>query len=106
GCGKSSLLSIIAGIVRPSGGAVRLDGRPVSGPTPRIGYMLQQDYLYEWRTILDNTLLGAQIQKADMKAARARAIQLLEKCGMGGFLHHYPPELSGGMRQRVALART
>ncbi|HEY0293914.1 MAG TPA: ABC transporter ATP-binding protein [Bordetella sp.] len=106
GCGKSTLLSLIAGIMPPSSGSVRVDGRPVDGPTPRVGYMLQQDYLYEWRSILDNALLGAQIQKRDMRQARERAVRLLQKCGMGDFLHHYPRQLSGGMRQRVALART
>ena len=106
GCGKSTLLSIIAGILEPSGGSVRVDGSPVTAPSQRIGYMLQQDYLYEWRTILDNALLGAEIQRRDLKKARQRAIQLLEKCGMGDFIHHYPRQLSGGMRQRVALART
>lgn len=106
GCGKSTLLSIIAGILEPSSGCVRVDGKPVTAPSQRIGYMLQQDYLYEWRSILDNALLGAQIQKRDMRAARDRAVHLLEKCGMGAFLDHFPRSLSGGMRQRVALART
>lgn len=106
GCGKSTLLSIVAGILEPSSGSVRVDGKPVTGPSPRVGYMLQQDYLFEWRTILDNAVLGAQIQRQDMKRARERAAHLLHKCGMGDFLHHYPRQLSGGMRQRVALART
>ncbi|MBP6019045.1 MAG: ABC transporter ATP-binding protein [Burkholderiaceae bacterium] len=106
GCGKSTLLSIMAGILRPSQGSIKVDGKAVTAPSPRIGYMLQQDYLFEWRTILDNTLLGAEIQKRDMKQARERAIYLLEKCGMGDFQDHYPRALSGGMRQRVALART
>jgi len=106
GCGKSTLLSIISGILEPSGGCVRINGQTVTAPSQRIGYMLQQDYLYEWRTILDNALLGAEIQKRNLKEARERAIHLLEKCGMGDFLHHYPKSLSGGMRQRVALART
>jgi NitT/TauT family transport system ATP-binding protein len=78
----------------------------VTGPNPRIGYMLQQDYLFEWRTILENTMLGAEIQGADMTKARARATQLLTRYGLGQFLHHRPRQLSGGMRQRVALART
>jgi len=106
GCGKSSLLSIMAGIISPSSGSVLVDGTAVKGPSRRVGYMLQQDYLYEWRTIMDNALLGAEIQKTDMTKARDRAVHLLEKCGMGAFLHNYPRELSGGMRQRVALART
>jgi NitT/TauT family transport system ATP-binding protein len=106
GCGKSTLLSILSGILPPSSGTVQVDGKPVKGPSARIGYMLQQDYLYEWRTILDNTILGAQIQRRDLKQARERAAYLLHKCGMGDFLHHYPRQLSGGMRQRVALART
>lgn len=106
GCGKSTLLSMIAGILQPSGGAIKIKGQTVTQPSPRIGYMLQQDYLYEWRTILDNTLLGAQIQKRDMEVSRKRAIELLGKCGLGDFIHSYPRELSGGMRQRVALART
>lgn len=106
GCGKSTLLSIMAGILPPSKGQITIDNKPVTGPSPRIGYMLQQDYLFEWRTILDNALLGAEIQNLDMGKARKRAIELLEKCGMGAFLDHFPRALSGGMRQRVALART
>jgi len=106
GCGKSTLLSLISGILQPTDGTVLVDGKPVTGPNPRIGYMLQQDYLFEWRTILENTLLGAEIQGVDMAKARARATQLLTRYGLGQFLHHLPRQLSGGMRQRVALART
>lgn len=106
GCGKSTLLSLMAGILLPSTGQISIHGEKVAGPSPRVGYMLQQDYLFEWRTILENAVLGAQIQRCDMKIARERATQLLHKCGMGSFLHHYPRQLSGGMRQRVALART
>jgi NitT/TauT family transport system ATP-binding protein len=106
GCGKSTLLSLISGILKPTGGAVLVDGRPVGGPNRKVGYMLQQDYLFEWRTILENTVLGAEIQGADMKQARERAAQLLTRYGLGEFLHHLPRQLSGGMRQRVALART
>jgi NitT/TauT family transport system ATP-binding protein len=106
GCGKSTLLSLISGILEPTDGAVLLDGRPVAGPSRKVGYMLQQDYLFEWRTILENTVLGAEIQGADMAAARARATQLLTRYGLGRFLHYLPRQLSGGMRQRVALART
>lgn len=106
GCGKSTLLSLISGILKPTGGAVLVDGKPVTGPTPRVGYMLQQDYLFEWRTILENTVLGAEIQGADLLKAKERARQLLTRYGLGQFLHHLPRQLSGGMRQRVALART
>ncbi len=106
GCGKSTLLSLVSGILEPTGGQVLIDGKPVVGPSPKVGYMLQQDYLFEWRTILENTLLGAEIQYADMSAARVRATQLLTRYGLGQFLHHTPRQLSGGMRQRVALART
>ena len=106
GCGKSTLLSLISGILQPTDGAVLVDGVPVSGPSRKVGYMLQQDYLFEWRTILDNAVLGAEIQGADMNAARARAAALLTRYGLGQFLNHLPRQLSGGMRQRVALART
>jgi NitT/TauT family transport system ATP-binding protein len=100
------LLSLISGILEPTAGSVLVDGARVTGPTRKVGYMLQQDYLFEWRTILENTLLGAEIQGADMAKARARASGLLTRYGLGQFLHHLPRQLSGGMRQRVALART
>jgi NitT/TauT family transport system ATP-binding protein len=106
GCGKSTLLSLISGILLPTGGAVLVDGKPVTGPNRKVGYMLQQDYLFEWRTILENAVLGAEIQGADMAKARQRATALLTRYGLGQFLHHLPRQLSGGMRQRVALART
>jgi NitT/TauT family transport system ATP-binding protein len=106
GCGKSTLLSLISGILRPTEGAVLLDGKPVTGPSRKVGYMLQQDYLFEWRTILENTVLGAEIQRLDKGRARERAMQLLNRYGLGQFMHHRPRQLSGGMRQRVALART
>lgn len=106
GSGKSTLLSIIAGILPASSGSVHVGGEPVLGPSPRVGYMLQQDYLLEWRTILENALLGAEIQRRDRKHARERAVALLTKYGLSDFLGAYPRELSGGMRQRVALVRT
>jgi NitT/TauT family transport system ATP-binding protein len=106
GCGKSTLLSLISGILEPTDGTVLVDGQRVTGPSRKVGYMLQQDYLFEWRTILENAVLGAEIQGADMNKARERATQLLTKYGLGQFLRHRPRQLSGGMRQRVALART
>jgi len=106
GCGKSTLLSLISGILKPTDGAVLVDNKAVAGPTRKVGYMLQQDYLFEWRTILENAVLGAEIQGADMTKARERATALLTRYGLGQFLHYLPRQLSGGMRQRVALART
>jgi NitT/TauT family transport system ATP-binding protein len=106
GCGKSTLLSLISGILKPTQGHVLVDGKPVGGPSRKVGYMLQQDYLFEWRTILENAVLGAEIQGADMTKARERATALLTRYGLGQFLHYLPRQLSGGMRQRVALART
>jgi NitT/TauT family transport system ATP-binding protein len=106
GCGKSTLLSLISGIVAPTEGAVSIDGKPVTGPSRKVGYMLQQDYLFEWRTILENALLGAEIQGVPLAKARERATQLLTRYGLGQFLNHLPRQLSGGMRQRAALART
>ena len=106
GCGKSTLLSLISGLLAPTGGDVLIDGQRVERPTPKVGYMLQQDYLFEWRTIMENAVLGAEIQRRDMTAARERARQLLTRFGLGQFLAYLPRQLSGGMRQRVALART
>jgi NitT/TauT family transport system ATP-binding protein len=106
GCGKSTLLSLISGIFAPTEGEVLIDGRPVVGPNRKVGYMLQQDYLFEWRTILENAVLGAEIQAMPAAKARERASQLLTRYGLGQFLHHLPRQLSGGMRQRAALART
>lgn len=106
GCGKSTLLSLIAGILSPTSGEVLVDGEPVKGPTRKIAYMLQSDFLFEWRTIIENVMIGPEIQRLDLRRARTRAEELLRRYGLGDFLHHYPQQLSGGMRQRAALART
>lgn len=106
GCGKSTLLSVIAGLIPPTAGEVLIKGRPVTGTSSRTGYMLQHDTLFEWRTILDNVLLGPEIQGMDMEQARSRANDLLDRYGLAAFKEKYPEELSGGMRQRAALART
>jgi len=106
GCGKSTLLSLISGLAAPTEGSVLVDGKPVTGPSRKVGYMLQQDYLFEWRTILENALLGAEIQGLPIAKARQRAAQLLTRYGLGQFLNHLPRQLSGGMRQRAALLRT
>ncbi|MFB5067049.1 MAG: ABC transporter ATP-binding protein [Candidatus Wallacebacter cryptica] len=106
GCGKSTLLSLVAGLIKPTAGEVRLDGSPVVGTTQKIGYMLQQDYLFEWRTILDNALLGLEVMRKNAPENTARVKQMLVDYGLSGFEHNYPQQLSGGMRQRVALIRT
>src|SRR5947208_16955586 len=89
GCGKSTLLSLISGIIEPTEGAVLLDGVAVAGPSRKVGYMLQPDYLFEWRTILENAVLGAEIQGADMGKARARATALLTPYGLGQVRPHF-----------------
>ncbi|WP_112322027.1 ABC transporter ATP-binding protein [Oceanibium sediminis] len=106
GCGKSTLLSLLSGLMRPTDGQVLIDGKPVTGPSPQVGFMLQQDTLFEWRTILENALLGPEIRNMDLVAARERAERILTSYGLGQFLHHTPGQLSGGMRQRAALGRT
>lgn len=106
GCGKTTVLSIIAGLLQPSRGEVLLSGRPVTGPSPEVGYMLQQDYLFPWRTIQDNALLGLELTGRLTGSSRAQSLQLLADMGLAGKEQAYPAQLSGGMRQRVALVRT
>lgn len=106
GCGKSTLFSLVAGLATPDRGEVRIDGEAVSGPRPDVGYMLQQDCLLEWRTVLDNALLGAEVRGHRTPQAVARVRRMLEVSGLGEFERRFPRELSGGMRQRVALVRT
>lgn len=106
GCGKSTLLSIIAGMLPASGGCVRIAGEAVHGPSPHIGYMLQQDNLLEWRTIRQNVLLGLELRHALTPESRGRADRLLETYGLSAFANSHPSQLSGGMRQRAALIRT
>lgn len=106
GCGKSTLLSIISGILPASGGEVYIDGEKNTGITSKIGYMLQNDNLLEWRTIYKNVLLGLEIQKQLTDENIAYANELLKTYGLYEFKDSYPSQLSGGMRQRVALIRT
>jgi len=106
GCGKSTLLSIIAGLIAPTSGELRIKGSVVKGPSRQTGYMLQHDTLFEWRTILDNVMLGPEIQRLNRVKARDRANDLLDRYGLADFKGKFPQELSGGMRQRAALART
>lgn len=106
GCGKTTLLSVMAGLLAPSRGEVLIHGKPVAGPTPEVGYMLQQDYLFPWRTILGNAVLGLELTGRLTEESRETVRALLEEMGLGDTADLYPHQLSGGMRQRVALART
>ncbi len=104
GSGKTTLLSIMAGVLVPSKGRVLLNGAPVQAG--KVGYMLQRDQLFEWRTIWRNVLLGLEIAKNKTPDSVAHAEELLRKYGLWEFRSRYPGELSGGMRQRAALIRT
>ncbi|CAH8771356.1 ABC transporter ATP-binding protein [Paenibacillus dendritiformis] len=106
GCGKTTILSIIAGLLEPTHGTVRVYGDAVTGPSPRVGYMLQSDYLYPWRTIIENASLGLELTKQWNRESEERVRELLNGMGLGGTEASYPHQLSGGMRQRVALVRT
>ncbi|CAM5359822.1 ABC transporter ATP-binding protein [Eoetvoesiella caeni] len=106
GCGKSTLLNMGSGIYAPTSGQVFIAGQQVTKPVREVAFMLQKDLLMQWRTIEDNVALGLEIAGVD-KAERLRiANELLVKCHLRGFEKHYPYQLSGGMRQRAALART
>ena len=106
GCGKSTLLNMIAGLDRPSAGKVSLHGVEVSGPNSSVGFMLQKDLLLPWRTIRENVEFGLEIQGVPATLRRERSAALLKTCRIADFAAHYPYQLSGGMRQRAALART
>jgi NitT/TauT family transport system ATP-binding protein len=107
GCGKSTLLNLLSGLITPTMGAVFLDGeRPRRGGSRNCGYMLQRDLLLDWRTVIDNVTLGLEVQGTSKHDAREQAQAYLDFYGLAGHERKYPSELSGGMRQRVALART
>ena len=106
GCGKSTLLNMGAGLDPASSGQVWVDGELVTRPNRHVAFMLQKDLLLPWRTIVENVELGQEIQGAPGRERRKRALDLLAKCRLSDFVDHYPHQLSGGMRQRAALART
>jgi len=106
GCGKTTVLHLIAGLLAPTRGEVSMGGKRVSAPSTSVGYMLQQDYLFPWRTIQDNAAFGLEISGKLSAETKRRVGRLLEELELGGTALKYPSELSGGMRQRVALART
>lgn len=106
GCGKSTLLSIAAGLIIPSKGEVFINGSKVDKSNRHIGYMFQKDQLLEWRTILQNVLLGLEIKGKLKEEDYILAKDMLQKYGLEDFIYSYPSQLSGGMRQRAALVRT
>ncbi len=105
GCGKTTLMRIVAGLTAPTTGLVAVDGVPVSGPQRKIGLVFQVPALMQWRSALDNVLLPTEILGLDRVASRKRARDLLELVGLAEFASCYPRELSGGMQQRVGIAR-
>jgi NitT/TauT family transport system ATP-binding protein len=106
GCGKSTLLNMISGMYHPSSGEVSVFGTPVTGIPKRVGYMFQTDSLLPWRRVIRNVEMGLELAGVAAGERRERAMRQLAELGLGGFENHWPSELSGGMRQRAALART
>nr|WP_236784825.1 ABC transporter ATP-binding protein [Alteribacter salitolerans] len=105
GCGKTTLLSMISGLLKPTAGTINLDGKLITKPTPDTGYMLQQDYLFPWLSIKSNITLGLKTMGLLTKETECHALHLLHEMGLGEFKDDFPSQLSGGMRQRVALVR-
>jgi NitT/TauT family transport system ATP-binding protein len=105
GCGKSTLLGALAGHWQPSGGRIRVDAQPVGGPHPDRGLVFQQHTLFPWKKVLDNVAFGLKMKGVGRRERRARARELLELVGLAGFEDRYPAQLSGGMQQRVEIAR-
>lgn len=106
GCGKTTILSLVAGLLTPSSGQILFEGKPISGINKDVGYMFQQDNLFDWLTVEQNVLFGLKLQKKLTDETKKFAMNLVEKYGLSDFKRHYPSELSGGMRQRVSLIRT
>ena len=106
GCGKSTLLSLIAGLLKPEKGEITICGKTLDESTVNVGYMLQHDHLFEWRSVYRNILLGLEIQHKVNAQTRKKADALLEQYGLKNFRNAKPSDLSGGMRQRAALIRT
>jgi NitT/TauT family transport system ATP-binding protein len=105
GCGKSTLLNILLGLIRPDAGVMELNGRRIDGPGQDRAMVFQEFGLLPWRTVLANVELGLELKGVESERRRRRAMELIDMAGLAGFASHYPHELSGGMKQRVGLAR-
>lgn len=106
GCGKSTILNIIAGLIQPSSGKIFIDNKEIDSSCSSIGYMFQKDHLFPWLTVYENVCMGLKIQKNLNDKNKSYINELLDKYELLEFKNHYPDQLSGGMRQRVALIRT
>lgn len=106
GCGKSTLFHIIAGLIRPTSGRVVLNGKSIVGSRGHVSYMPQGHHLMPWRSVVDNAIIGMEVDGTPRRKAREQALALLERFGLGEFARAMPAELSGGMKQRVAFIRT
>jgi NitT/TauT family transport system ATP-binding protein len=106
GCGKTTIFNIIAGLLEPDSGSLYYRGEEIESLRGRVGYMMQKDLLFPWRTVLGNVLLGLETRGVDRVEAEGKAREYLKGFGLSGFENAYPKTLSGGMRQRVALIRT
>jgi NitT/TauT family transport system ATP-binding protein len=105
GCGKTTFLRMVAGLEAATSGTILLDGKPLSGPSSNRGFVFQNDSLLPWRTVLANALIGPEVAGHIGEKEHKRTLDLLKLVGLGGFEGYYPRQLSGGMRQRVNLAR-
>ena len=105
GCGKSTLLKLVTGLITPTAGSLALAGADIAGPRPDVGIVFQAPTLLPWRTVIDNVLVPIRARGAALSAYRPKAQALLDLVGLGSFARHYPHELSGGMQQRVGIAR-
>jgi NitT/TauT family transport system ATP-binding protein len=105
GCGKTTLLRMVDGLIDYDRGQIQLSGRTIDGPGPDRGFVFQSDCLLPWRSVRDNVAFGLKVRGVKKSEAHSRAAALIERVGLAGFESHFPHELSGGMRQRVNLAR-
>jgi NitT/TauT family transport system ATP-binding protein len=105
GCGKTTFLRMVDGLIEPTSGSILIDGQAVTGPSSNRAFVFQRDSLFPWRSVLQNTVFGPEVRGDRMRDARGLAQRFLELVSLGGFDRYYPHEMSGGMRQRVNLAR-